>query len=189
LANLQPLQGDVRLLELAVDCYGIGRVDIKGDDGCWIVNGRLTDDGREALRSLEANDVVVRLVSPGEKLLEDLLSAASKPFIITGDYQITYDLAERLNSRGVHLGVNLDPQKLDDFLTRLENARNLLGERRNLFAFLTAAEGLEEAKQPLYLRLIDRGWTHSEICGGRENRGLLGGGNLGIPDRRMFFAR
>jgi len=189
LANLQPLGGDVRLLELAVDFYGIGRVDVKGDDGSWVVNGRLTDDGREALRSLEANDVVLRLVSPGEKLLDDLLSAAAKPLVITGDYQITYALAEQLNARGVHLGIDLDPQKIEDFLTRVEKATNLLGERRNLFAFLTATKGLEEAKRPLYLGLIDRGWTHNEICGGREHRGLLGGGNLGTPGGRAQRVR
>ncbi|MHC4176763.1 MAG: M20/M25/M40 family metallo-hydrolase, partial [Planctomycetota bacterium] len=60
LANLKPIGADTRLLELAVDCYGIVRVDLKGDDGVWIVDGRLTDDGRDALKTLEANDVVVR---------------------------------------------------------------------------------------------------------------------------------
>jgi len=189
LANFQAIGEDVRLLELAVDFYGIGRVDIKGDDGVWVVNGRLTDVGREALKSLEANDVVVRLVSPGEKLIDDMLSAASRPLVITGDYQITYALAERLNAGGVHLGIDLDPEKVGDFITRVEKATNLLGERRNLFAFLTAAKGLEEAKQPLYLGLIDRGWTHNEICGGREHRGLLGGGNLGTPGRRANRSR
>jgi hypothetical protein len=117
-------------------------------------------------------------------LINDMLSAASKPFIITGDYQITYDMVDRLNSRAVRLGVNFDPKNVGDFITRLEKARNLLGERSNLFAFLTAAKGLDEAKKPLYLGLIARGWTHNEVCGGREHRGLVRGGNLGTAGGR-----
>ena len=189
LANLKPIGTDTRLLELAVDCYGIGRVDLKGDDGVGIVKGRLTDDGKEALRVLEENDAVVRLVSPGEELINDMLSAASKPFIITGDYQITYAMVDRLNSRAVRLGINFDPKDVGDFITRLEKARNLLGERANLFAFLTAAKGLEEAKQPLYLGLIARGWTHNEICGSRGRGGLVGGGNLSTLGGRAERSR
>jgi hypothetical protein len=179
LADLKLIGADMRLLELVVDLYAIGRVDLKGDDGVCVAGGRLTDEGREALRVLEENAVAVRLISPGEELISDLLSAASRPFIITGDYHITDAMVDRLNSRGVLLGIDFDPQEVGDFITRLEEAKNQLGERRNLFVFLTATKGLDEAKRPLYLGLIDRGWTPSEICGGREHRGLVGGGNLG----------
>ena len=178
LADFQLIGNDVRLLELVVDFYGIGRVDIEGDDGVWIAGGRLTEDGREALRALESNEVAVHLVSPAEELIKDMLSATAKPFIITGDYEITYPMVDRFNSMGVRLGIDLDPQKAEDFITRVEKARKQLGERRNLFAFLTSTEGLEKAKRPLYLGFIDRGWTHNEICGGKDHRGLLGGANL-----------
>jgi hypothetical protein len=178
LADLKVIGDDVRLLKLVVDFHGIGRVDLKGDDGVCVVEGRLTDQGREALKALEESDVAVRLMSPGEKLISDMLSAASKPFMITGNYDITHAMVDRLNSRGVQLGVDLDPQQVGDFITRLEQARQQLGERRNLVAFLTSTKGLDEAKQPLYLGLIDRGWAHNEICGGREHGGLVGGGNL-----------
>ena len=107
-----------------------------------------------------------------------MLSAASKPFIVTGDYEITYAMADRLNARGVLLGIDFDPKDVKGFLGRLEQAKEQLGERGNLFAFLTNAEGLDEAKKPLYLGLVDHGWTHSEICGGREHRGLVGGAKL-----------
>ena len=179
LVGLKLIGDDMRLLKLAVDFYGIGRVDIKGDDGVCVVKGRLTDNGKETLKALEENGVVVRLVSPGGDLINDMLSAASKPLIITGDYQITYTMVDRLNSRGVALGVDLDPQKIGDFIERLEKVKEQLGERKNLFAFLTATKGLEEAKRQLYLGLVDRGWTHNEISGSREHRGLLGGGTLG----------
>jgi hypothetical protein len=178
LADFKLIGNDLRLLELVVDFYGIGRVDVEGDDGVWIAGGRLTEDGREALRTLESNKVAVHLASPGEELINDMLSAGSKPFIITGDYEITYSMVDRFNSRGVRLGIDLDPQKAGDFITRVEKTRKQLGERRNLFAFLTSTEGLEKAKRPLYLGFIDRGWTHNEISGGKDHRGLFGGANL-----------
>jgi hypothetical protein len=189
LADLKLIGDDVRLLKLVVDFHGVGRVDIKGDDGVWVANGRLTDEGREALSALEQSGVAARLISPGEKLINDMLSAASKPFVITGDYDIAYDHVSRLNDRGVQLGIDFDPQKVEDFLARVEKARKQLGERRNLFAFLTAAKKLDEAKEPLYLGLIDRGWTHNEICGGREHRGLVGGANLSALDGRADRSR
>lgn len=179
LAEIKAIGGDTRLLQLLLDLHAIGRVDLKGDDGVWIAQGRLTSAGREALKTLEAGGVVVRLVSPEENLINDLLSAAAKPFIITGDYQITDAMVDQLNDRGVRLGINLDPQKVQEFITRVEKAKQQLGERKNLFGYLTSVRGLEEARRPLYLGLIDSGWTHREICGGPEHQGLLGGGNLG----------
>lgn len=178
LAEVRPIGDDMRLLVLALDFYAVGRVDLTGDDGVWVAQGRLTNAGREALKTLEANGVVVRLVSPGEQLIHDVLAAATKPFIITGDYQVTESMVPRMNELGVRLGVNLDPQKVEEFLARLEKLKQQLGERRNLFAFLTGTRALEEARRPLYLGLIDRGWTHSEICGGADHQGLVGGGNL-----------
>jgi hypothetical protein len=178
-ADIKAIGDDTRLLQLVLDLHAIGRVDLKGDDGVWIAQGRLTNAGREALKTLEGSGVVVRLVSPGENLINELLSAASKPFIITGDYQVTDAMVDRLNERGVRLGINFDPQKVDEFITRLEKMKQQLSERKNLFAFLTSARGWEDARRPLYLGLIDRGWTHREICGGPDHQGLIGGGNLG----------
>jgi hypothetical protein len=183
LADIGLIGDDIRLLELIVDFHGIGRVDIEGDDGVWITEGKWTDKGREAIKALEENKVVVRLISPGESLVEDTLSAASKPFVITGDYHISERIVDRLNSQGVLLGVNFDPRNVGDFLNRVEEAKTRLGERSNLFAFLTATEGVDECKRPLYLGLIDRGWTHNEICGDREHRGLMGGGKLNVLAR------
>ena len=65
-----------------------------------------------------------------------------------------------------------------DFLRCRRCSPAQLRERKDLFLFLTATEGLDEAKRSLYLRLIDKGWTHNEINGNREHRGLVAGGNL-----------
>ncbi len=169
---------DAKLLTLLIDYHGVGRADITGDDGTWIVDGRLTDQGKAALKTLEENGVIVRLVSPGENLIDDMLSAASKAFIITGEYEIPEKMVDRLNSRRVRFGIDCDPKDVGGFITRLEEMKTRLRERRDLFLLLTATEGLDQAKGQLYLGLIDKGWARNEITGNREHRGLIGGGTL-----------
>jgi hypothetical protein len=189
LANIKPIGDDRQLLQLVLDLHGIGRVDLKGDDGVWIVDGRLSEKGKEAVKTLAENAVAIRLISPGQNLTSDLLSVATEPFIITGQFEIPDELVDRLNQREVRIGIDLDPKNIEAFLTRLEKMRKRLGERKNLFAYLTSIDGLNEAKRPLYLGLVDRGWSHNEISGGREHRGLLGGGNLDSLLSREKVAR
>ena len=177
-SDLDHAADDLNLLKLLIDYHGVGRADIEGDDGTWVVHGRLTDQGKAALKVLEENGVVVRLVSPDVDLMDDVLSSASKAFIVTGEYEIPEKMVDRLNNRGVRFGVNCNPQDVAGFIARLEAVKSQLRERKNLFLFLTATEGLDEAKRPLYLGLIDKGWTHNEINGNREHRGLVAGGNL-----------
>jgi len=107
-----------------------------------------------------------------------VLEATNKPFAVTGTYEISEELVSRVLERGIQLGVNFDPKAVPDFLARVEQLKGLLGERRNLFTYLLNPEGLEEAKTPLYLGLLDRGWGRQEIQGDRVHRGLLGGAAL-----------
>ena len=116
LADIKLVGDDNQLLELVVDFHGIGRVDLRGDDGIWVVGGRLSDKGKEAVKTLADNAVAVRLISPGEGLVTDLLSATSKPFLITGQFEITDELVEPLHQRDVRLGIDLDPKNVQDFL-------------------------------------------------------------------------
>jgi hypothetical protein len=176
--DLPVVGDDAKLLGLVIDFYGLGRVDLEGDDGVWIAGGRLTDAGKGALKALQENDVALRLISPGEKLIGDMLSVASRPFIITGDYAIPDRFVDRFNSRGVLLGVDLDPKKAAEFVARVEKLKSQLGERKNLFAYLTSNDGLSEAKRSLYVRLVDRGWAHNEIGGIPNHRGLVGGASM-----------
>ncbi len=173
LADYRVVSEDKRLLLLASEFYGFGRVDIKGDDTTWVVAGSLTDKGREAVRTLQENDIAIRLVSPPETLLNDMLSAASKPFIVTGTYTIREPLVDRINARTVLLGIDLDPTKPMEFVARAEELKSLLGERKNLFAFLTAAKPEQRVTQQIYVALAAKGWAHNEITGGRDRTGGL----------------
>lgn len=178
LVSLSVFEGDVELLELTSDFHGIGRVDIKGDDGFWIADGRLTEAGRSAVGAMEKKGISLRLLSPSEELINDLLSATAKPFLITGECTFGESTADRLVEKGVFVGIDLDPSQPDDFIGRLEDAKKLLGKRENLIAFLTSVENLDDAKIPLYMGLIAKGWAHKEIYGSRKGRTGIMGGNL-----------
>ncbi len=178
LAGLTPLDEDERLLDQVVEWHGIGRVDIAGDDPVWVKAGRLTDRGKSALGKVEARSLVLRLHSPGAELMDDVLAATTKPFIITGQYEIPEPAVSKLNARGVQFGVDLDPKQVGAFLERVESLRVTLGERRNLFAYLTGKEITDSARVSLYMGLIDRGWTRNEISGGKDHDGVLGGALL-----------
>ena len=178
-ADLKPFGGDLRLLELAAELHGFSRLDIHGDDGVWIVDGKLTDAGQKAVKQLEKLDLVIHLVSPTEALFDEFLAAAGKPFLVTGKYSLDESRADRVVQKGVLLGVDLDPKKVDEFLVRVNEVKNQLGKRELLVINLTSSEGLDEAKRPLYLGLLEQGWAPREIRGTRRRTGGITGGNLG----------
>jgi len=178
LNRMELIGSDLHLLDLVLELYAIGRVDIAADQAFWVKDGRLTSEGRAALDALQQRNVAIHLMSPSSELINDVAEATSKPFAVTGTYELTEETVEQLAPRGILWGVNLDPKAVDDFLARVEKLKTLLGERRNLFALVTSAEGLEEARTPLYMGLLDRGWARNEITSRGEHRGLLGGASL-----------
>ena len=161
--------------ELFIDvakALGIGRLDILGGEV-----GEMTDDDREYLKKLETNGIVIHLINPTEQTIADMLSAASKPFIISGNYTVTEEMFDLINSKKVLLGINLDPANIEDCLNRLENARECLGDADNLVLSPLIAEDLDQAKVDIYLGLLKKGWEADEI--GSRNSGIFGG-NLSI---------
>jgi len=179
--DLRAFDGDVELLIEASNVLGFGRVDIKGSDGEWIVKGRLKRDGRYAIRMMEENKIVVNLVSPSPQLLEAVLETATMPFIITGFYDLNQQLYDRINEKNVLLGVNFDPADVAGCVKRLDRAKAFLGDTDNLVLFLTSTEGLDEAKQALYVSLIEKGWRPDDISSqSRRDRKGIAGGNLRI---------
>lgn len=179
--DLRAFDGDVELLIEASNMLGFGRVDINGSDGQWIVKGRLRRNGRYALRMMEENKIVVNLVSPSPQLLEAVLVTATRPFIITGSYDLNQQLYDQINEKNVLLGVNFDPADVAGCVKRLDRAKAFLGDTDNLVLFLTSTEGLDEAKQALYVSLIEKGWRPDDISSqSRRDRKGIAGGNLRI---------
>ena len=168
--NLRVFDGDTELLVAASEALGFGRLDIHGSDGAWIDGGQLTRQGRYDLGRLEEEHIVVNLVSPSLPLLRGMLRSATRPFIITGYYHLTDRLCELINQKKVLLGVEFDPQDVEGCVERLVKAKAALGDSDNLVLYVTSTEGLEEAKQDLYVRLIKKGWKPEEIGSARRGR-------------------
>jgi hypothetical protein len=179
-SDLALFEGDVSLLLAAAEFIGFGRLDIEGDDGHWFRDGEITAAGRRAIPQLEANDVWIHLASPSESLLTEMLTLASEPFIVSGDFFVTPALAGPINEKGVILVVTMDPADVEACLSELEGLRLQLGDTDNLALSVTTDRGMEEAKTALYLGLIERGWEHLEIAGSRRAGGGIAGGNLRV---------
>lgn len=172
--QLKVFQGDIDLLLLASEFYGAGRMDIQEEDGVWIKEGRVTEQGKALVAALEKAGIAIHLLSPKAALLEDMLNMTSRPFVVTGRFSIPEKLVEAVNRKNVLIGVDLDAKKVDAFIQAVESRKEALGQRQNLFAFMTAGKGLQDAKQSLYMGLMKKGWAHNEICGTRrEGGGLL----------------
>jgi len=174
--NLKLFEGDVKLLVMASDLLGFGRIDFKADE---FTEGQISIEGRQAFKTLEDNNITLHLIDPTEAVIDSMLTAATRPFIITGTYTIHEDMFDRINEKGVLLGINFDPKNVADCIERLENAKECLGDTDNLVIFLTATEGLDDAAQKLYDGLKQAHWPDEEIIG-RRGRGGVFGGNLGI---------
>jgi hypothetical protein len=130
---------------------------------------------------MEENKIVINLVSPPPQLLEAVLETATGPFIITGIYDLNQQLYNKINEKNVLLGVKFNPAEVDDCVKTLDRAKAFLGDTDNLVVVITSTEGLDQAKQSLYVSLIKKGWQPDDINSqNRRERKGIAGGNLHI---------
>lgn len=174
--------GNTALIDVAAKVYNVGRVDVRSD-GTWF-GATVTDRGRDAIKSFEANGIVMNLVNPPKVLVLDVLANAKRPFIISGLTTMPdAELAQQIKAKNLLVAVEFDaanPQataaKLIEFKKLAGDSGNLLlttrdvPAGRNPYAEMAAAgerprtmSPLEQAKQQLYLTLIKAGWTRDEI--------------------------
>jgi len=175
--------GDVKLLELGANAIGFGRVELSADDGAWIIDGRLADAGKAAVKTMEANGVVVHLVNPGDALLNDVLAAAEKPLVVTGTYNLSAEAKSLVVSKKAVVSVDLDPEDVDGSVERADQAKKNVGAAANLVAFVKSIDRVNDLgfKRAFYFGLIKKGWTPEDIAafiGGNLRR--LGGAASGV---------
>jgi hypothetical protein len=172
--------GDAKLLELGANSIGFGRVEFSGDDGSWVVNGRLTDAGKSAIKTMEANPVVVHLVNPADDLLNDFLNAAEKPFVVSGTYNLSDSAKTLAVSKKVVLSVDFDPADVEGSIEKADRAKKLVGTATNLIAFVKSTDKINDLdfKRAFYFGLIKKGWKVEDISAfiGGSLRALMGGG-------------
>lgn len=176
--DLDVFQGDVELLVAVSDALGAGRIDIKGSDGVWIKEGKLTRKGRDALQVIQDNKIVVNFVRPSRQILRAALATATRPFLVSGFHSSNLGIYEKIKDKKVLLGVDFDPADVETCVKRLGIAKGVMGSADNLVLFVTSTEGLDEAKKALYISLIKKSWKAEDISSGRGRRTGIAGGNL-----------
>jgi hypothetical protein len=182
--------GNILLLIHTATLLNFGRIDVASNDGAWFnFNSGVSDKGREALKAMEANNVVVNLVNPSAKLLNDMLDATSKPFLVTvtGTAPIDQALVARMNQKNTLLLFECDPADAQSCVTRLQNYKKQFGDTDNLVVSMKTgtADQIDAAKKTIYLNLVKNGWTKEQIyavfganAGGGGRGAGAGGGNL-----------
>jgi acetylornithine deacetylase/succinyl-diaminopimelate desuccinylase-like protein len=157
--------GDAKLLEIGANALGFGRVEFSGDDGAWIVDGRLTESGKSALKTMEANGIVLHLVNPADDLLADVLKAVEKPCLVSGTYTLSPDAKALAASKKAVLSVDLDPADAAGSIEKADAAKKLHGGTANLVAFVKSTDNLNDLafKRAFYFGLVKKGWTVEDI--------------------------
>jgi hypothetical protein len=169
--------GNTMLIDVAAKLFGLGRVDVR-TDGTWF-STTVTDRGKEAIKSFEANGIVLNLVNPSKTLLLDVLANAKKPFIVSGLTAMPDgELAQQIKAKSVLVAVEFDAANPQAVATKLIEFKKLAGDSGNLLVTTRdlpqgrgepgssparAMSPLEQARQQFYLALIKAGWTKDEI--------------------------
>jgi hypothetical protein len=181
--------GSIPLLTTTATLLNFGRIDIATNDGAWFnFSSGLSAQGREAVKTMEANNIVVNLINPSAKLLGDMLDATTRPFLVTvtGAAPIEQALITRMNQKNTLLLLECDPADAQGCVSKLQNYKKQFGDSDNLVVSMKAgaADKIEAAKRTIYLALIKNGWTKDAIyavfgaSAGAGGRGGGGGGNL-----------
>jgi hypothetical protein len=156
------LGGSVPLLETARAALDVGRVDLAGDDGIW-TRGGLTEAGKTALKAMEAAGITVNLVRPSTKLLDEVLSAATRPFMVSGLADVDEALAARLKSRDAAVVFECQAADPAACAAGLERLRSRFGGSGNLIVSMRGAADRAPASRRLYLTLAKEGWSKAAI--------------------------
>lgn len=170
---------DDELLFAASEFLGFGRLDFAGS---MFEEEISEEESREAaawFERMEEEGIVLHLQDPPAGVLGWFLERLSRPFIVSGAYQIEADKVAGINETGVLFAVTMDPGNVDACIAELNRLKTLLGDADNLVLSITDESNLDTAKKALYMGLIEAGWTHEEIAGTRRSRTGIAGGNLG----------
>jgi hypothetical protein len=171
--------GNPVLIDVTAKLLGVGRVEIPAPgDGTWFTATEVTERGRAAVKEFERSGVVLQLKSPSDPLVDSMVEAASKAFIIDGmSFLPDAALAKKLTEKNVLLTVEFDADAPQVVASRLLALRQALGGSSNLLlvqgpspalpldpaAVKATTRKVDEAKQAMYLTLIKAGWTRDEI--------------------------
>ncbi len=153
--------GNVKLLETATTLLDFGRLDVTGNDGIWF-GDKVTPEGREALKAIEAASVTVNLINAPASLVSDFADAAQKPFIVTSHTGLDAEMVAKLKKKNAAVVVECSPADVDGCVRRLGAMQALMG-KGNLLLSLSGGPDRPGAIQKVYLALVKAGWTAAEL--------------------------
>jgi hypothetical protein len=181
------VSGNPVLLSTAAVALGVGRIDVEGDDPDWRARGGLTAGARTAIRAAEQGGVVVHLTRPAMALLDEVLSAGSRPVLVSGTSDPDAGMARRVAARGGVFALACAPDRVQACAANLDALRRALGESAGLLVTMPAgAEGSRDASHALYRELARKGWSKPEIyaVAGLAPDGEIGGNLARLTGKR-----
>jgi hypothetical protein len=188
-------QGSIPGMEAAAAALNFGRIDVPGPDGAWF-GDKLTPAGKDALKAMEAANIVVNLVRPSGGLLSDVLDNAKKPVMVTGaPTWYDADTVDKLKKNNGAVVVECDPADADGCVRQINTLKDIVG-KGNLLLSVGPGKDRSTATQKLFLALVKAGWTKDEIfaaagqAAGRGGPGAPAANNLSrfmaAPAGRIF---
>lgn len=171
--------GNVAMIDVAAKTLGVGRIEVPArGDGVWFTAAEVTERGRAALAEFERAGVVPVFKSPSARLLDSVLDASKKVFVVDGMAELPEAaLAKKINDKDALLTVEFDAAAPAAVAAKLIELKKRLGDSDNLLlvngpnavappeptGLKPLQRKIDEAKQQLYLSLIKAGWTKDEI--------------------------
>jgi len=180
---------DLALVKIAKEALNFGRIDITGDDGAWFDRG-ITEKGTEVMGLITKNQICLHLIKPEVETLSAVLDKTRKPLLISGFQAFDDSMLALIKKKEILIAVDFDPANVDGCLDQLETCRTRLDTTANLVLNVVSSEGLIEAKQELYRKLIAKGWSKDEIYAmGGEGKSWRSNGNFDVlPGGRSRFS-
>jgi hypothetical protein len=171
--------GNVAMIDMATKMLGVGRIEVPSrGDGTWFTASEVTERGRAAMAEFERVGVIPVLKNPSARLLDSVLDAAKKAFVVEGMTSVPdAALAKKINDKNALLAIEFDASAPAAVAARLIELKKLIGDSDNLLlvsgpnsaappeppGMRPLQRKIDEAKQQVYLALIKAGWTKDEI--------------------------
>ena len=178
-------QGSLATMEAAATALNFGRIDVPGPDGAWF-GDKLTAAGKDALKSMDANTIVVNLVRPPAGLLADVLDNAKKPVMVTGLPVMDAGLLDKFKKNNALAALECDLADVDGCVRQINTLKDVVG-KGNVLLSVGPGKDRSAGAQKLFLALVKAGWTKEEIFAAAGQAAGRGGPGAQAPNNLSRF--
>jgi hypothetical protein len=158
---------------------------VPGPDGAWF-GDKLTAAGKDALKSMDANTIVVNLVRPPAGLLADVLDNAKKPVMVTGLPVMDAGLLDKFKKNNALAALECDLADVDGCVRQINTLKDVVG-KGNVLLSVGPGKDRSAGAQKLFLALVKAGWTKEEIFAAAGQAAGRGGPGAQAPNNLSRF--